>query len=127
MTPEQIEELIRLLQQGEEISPEWARILFPPEKKEYELVYYGKEREEDIIADTLPVPSLVNQKKYEYAQTHFERLNRWLKRERIDTLYQFNFLTPKSFNRFFIQFRKDEAIGFRSELDVSMGKNIKSA
>lgn len=56
MTPEQIEELIRLLQQGEEISPEWARILFPPEKREYELVYYGKEREEDIIANALAVP-----------------------------------------------------------------------
>jgi hypothetical protein len=33
-----------------------ARILFPPEKREYELVYYGKEREEDILADTMVVP-----------------------------------------------------------------------
>jgi len=56
MTPEQREEAARLLQQGEELSPEWARILFPPEKREYELVYHGKEREEDIIADTLAVP-----------------------------------------------------------------------
>lgn len=56
MTNEQRSELIRLLEQGEEISPEWARILFPPEKREYELVYHGKEREEDIIADTLAVP-----------------------------------------------------------------------
>jgi len=31
---------------------------------------------------------------------------------------QINFLTPKSFNRFFIQLRNNEAIGFRSELDV---------
>ena len=31
MTDEQRIELIRLLEQGEEISPEWARILFPPE------------------------------------------------------------------------------------------------
>ncbi len=45
-----------MLQAGEEISPEWARVLFPPEKREYELVYHGKEREEDIIADTLAVP-----------------------------------------------------------------------
>jgi hypothetical protein len=29
MTPEQRQELIRLLQQGEELSPEWARILVP--------------------------------------------------------------------------------------------------
>ena len=56
MTPEQREELVRLLQKGEELSPEWSRILFPPEKREYELVYHGKEREEDILADTLAVP-----------------------------------------------------------------------
>jgi hypothetical protein len=56
MTDEQRQELIRLLQQGEEIAPEWAHVLFPPEKREYELVYHGKEREEDILADTLAVP-----------------------------------------------------------------------
>jgi len=56
MTPEQREQIIHLLQKGEELSPEWARILFPPEKREYELVYHGKEREEDILANTLAVP-----------------------------------------------------------------------
>lgn len=56
MTPEQRQEIIRRLQQGEELSSEWARILFPPEKREYELVYHGKAREEDIIANTLAVP-----------------------------------------------------------------------
>lgn len=56
MTDQQRRELIRRLQQSEEISPEWARILFPPEKREYELVYHGKEREEDIIANTLAAP-----------------------------------------------------------------------
>ena len=56
MTPEQREELVRLLQKGEELSLEWSRILFPPEKREYELVYHGKAREEDILADTLAVP-----------------------------------------------------------------------
>jgi|TARA_Y100000310_G_scaffold334059_1_gene412911 site-specific DNA-methyltransferase (adenine-specific)/adenine-specific DNA-methyltransferase len=50
------DEDLRLLELGEEISPEWARILFPPEKREYELVYHGKEREEDILANTLAVP-----------------------------------------------------------------------
>jgi hypothetical protein len=53
MTSEQRQELMRLLEKGEDLSPEWARILFPPEKREYELVYHGKDREEDIIADTL--------------------------------------------------------------------------
>lgn len=56
ITLEQRREIIRLLEQGEELSPEWARILFPPEKREYELVYHGKEREEDILANTLAVP-----------------------------------------------------------------------
>src|SRR4051812_48383225 len=56
MNQEQRQELIRLLQQNEEISPNWAPVLFPPEKREYELVYHGKEREEDIIANTLAVP-----------------------------------------------------------------------
>src|SRR5438876_11160611 len=56
ITEAQRQELIRLLEQGEELSPEWARILFPPERREYELVYHGKEREEDIIANTLAVP-----------------------------------------------------------------------
>jgi len=56
MNEEQRQEIIRRLQQGEELSTEWARILFPPEKLEYELVYHGKEREEDIIANTLAVP-----------------------------------------------------------------------
>ena len=56
MTPDQRQELVRLLKAREEISPEWARVLFPPEKQEYELVYQGKGREEDIVADTLAVP-----------------------------------------------------------------------
>jgi DNA modification methylase len=56
MNPEQRDEVIRLLSKGEELSSEWARIIFPPEKREYELVYHGKQREEDIIAETLSVP-----------------------------------------------------------------------
>jgi hypothetical protein len=55
-TPEQREESIRLLQHGEELSADWARVLFPPEKREYELLYYGKARAKEIIADTLAVP-----------------------------------------------------------------------
>lgn len=48
--------VIEKLQRGEELPREWARELFPPEKREYELVYYGKEREEDILAETMAVP-----------------------------------------------------------------------
>ena len=56
ITSEQRQEIVRLLEKGEDLSPEWARILFPPEKREYELVYHGKEREGDILANTLAVP-----------------------------------------------------------------------
>src|SRR3970282_319823 len=56
MTPEERQEIIRRLEAGEELSSEGARVLFPPEKREYELVYHGKEREEDILASTLAVP-----------------------------------------------------------------------
>lgn len=56
MTPEQRQRLIEILLSGGAVAPEWSRFLFPPEKREYELVYHGKEREEDIIANTLAVP-----------------------------------------------------------------------
>jgi hypothetical protein len=52
MNPEQREEVMRRLEKGEDLSSEWARILFPPEKREYELVYHGKEREEDSAGFT---------------------------------------------------------------------------
>lgn len=48
--------VIAALRRGQGLRAEWARELFPPERREYELVYYGKEREEDIIATTLAVP-----------------------------------------------------------------------
>lgn len=41
---------------GEELPAEWARELFPPERREAELVYKGKETEEQILADTMAVP-----------------------------------------------------------------------
>jgi site-specific DNA-methyltransferase (adenine-specific)/adenine-specific DNA-methyltransferase len=50
------ERIIQLLESGEELPIDYKHVLFPPEKKEYELVYAGKEREEDILADTMAVP-----------------------------------------------------------------------
>lgn len=41
---------------GEEISTEFSRILFPPERKEYELTYFGKESEQSIISETFAAP-----------------------------------------------------------------------
>jgi site-specific DNA-methyltransferase (adenine-specific)/adenine-specific DNA-methyltransferase len=56
MTPGQRERLIEILRANQELDPEWQRILFPSGKCEYELVYGGKEREEEILADTMAVP-----------------------------------------------------------------------
>lgn len=67
-------------------------------------------------------PSPENLEKFEYARAHFERLNEWLKNEGIEESYQLNFLTPKSFNRFFMLLRKDGAKGFRSELDIALSR-----
>jgi len=50
------ERIIQLLESGEDLPIDYKHVLFPPEKKEYELVYAGKEREEDILADTMAVP-----------------------------------------------------------------------
>ena len=48
--------IIEILESGEDLPLDYKHILFPPERKEYELVYAGKEREEDILADTMAVP-----------------------------------------------------------------------
>jgi len=48
--------VMETLRRGEDLPIEWARLLFPPEKQEYELVYHGKERKEDVIAETMAVP-----------------------------------------------------------------------
>jgi DNA modification methylase len=48
--------VIEKLRRGEHLPADWARELFPPDRREYELVYYGKEREEDILAETMALP-----------------------------------------------------------------------
>jgi site-specific DNA-methyltransferase (adenine-specific)/adenine-specific DNA-methyltransferase len=50
------ERVIDALLHDKSLPADWARILFPPEKREAELVYHGKEREEGILADTMSVP-----------------------------------------------------------------------
>jgi site-specific DNA-methyltransferase (adenine-specific)/adenine-specific DNA-methyltransferase len=47
---------LKLAENGEELPVEWAREFFPPERREYELVYSGKATEEQILADTMAVP-----------------------------------------------------------------------
>ena len=41
---------------GNEVSTEFARILFPPSRKEYELTYHGKENSQAVINQTFAAP-----------------------------------------------------------------------
>jgi type III restriction enzyme len=82
--------------------------------KKGNIIYVVEIKDDNEIYEPLPE----NQKKFEYAQAHFIRLNEWLEKEGITIVYQLNFFTPKAFNAFFNQLRKDQAKGFRSELDV---------
>jgi len=66
-----IEFLIDCLKSGKEIPEVYKYALFPTKQKEYELVYAGKMRKEDVLADTeeaKPVPlqieKIFNGKKY---------------------------------------------------------------
>lgn len=51
-----LEEAQKVVQNGQEISTEYARVLFPPERREYELTYYGKESKDQVIAQTYAAP-----------------------------------------------------------------------
>ena len=55
----EIEDLIERLQKGENIPDDYKYKLFPAKQKEYELVYGGKMRKEDVLANedgVFPVP-----------------------------------------------------------------------
>lgn len=56
LTKAQKEYIIELLENGNELPLDLKHLLFPPERQEYELVYAGKDREEDILAETMGVP-----------------------------------------------------------------------
>jgi type III restriction enzyme len=72
--------------------------------------------------EELAEPSEENIKKNEYALAHFAKLNKHLEEEGSPVRYQFNFLSPASFNAFFQALRDGKLAGFRSELDVRLGE-----
>ncbi len=55
LSEQEIEQIVSLLKEDKPLPEDYKAILFDT-KKEYELVYAGKEREEDILADTMAVP-----------------------------------------------------------------------
>ena len=84
--------------------------------------YFSIKSDEEIAG-----PSADNIKKHEYATDHFERLNQWLSKATIQTRYQFNMISPRSYNVFLQKFRDGGVVGFRSDLDVAMTKAAKAA
>lgn len=55
LSGQEIERIVSLIREGKPLPEDYKTFLFD-RKKEYELVYAGKEREEDILADTMAVP-----------------------------------------------------------------------
>lgn len=90
--------------------------------KKGECIFVVEVKGDEEITD----PSADNVKKHEYATDHFGRLNQWLEKDKIATRYQFNMISPKSFNVFFQKLRDGDLLGFRSDLDVAMTKAIKN-
>jgi DNA modification methylase len=55
LSEQEIERIVSLLKEGKPLPEDYKSVLFDT-KKEYELIYADKEREEDILADTMAVP-----------------------------------------------------------------------
>jgi len=75
-------------------------------------------KEDDEISE----PSVENKKKNEYALAHFKRINAYLRKNKKEVSYKFNFLTPTDFNGFFQSVRDGSIVNFRSALDVELLK-----
>ncbi len=55
LSEQEIERIVSLLKEGKPLPEDYKSVLFDT-KKEYELIYADKEREEDILADTMAAP-----------------------------------------------------------------------
>ena len=53
---DQIQNISDLLQQGADLPLDYKHLLFPPDRRECELVYADKKRDEDVLAETMAVP-----------------------------------------------------------------------
>ncbi|MPZ29550.1 MAG: hypothetical protein GEV13_00895 [Rhodospirillales bacterium] len=101
-----------------------------PKRGEFSPDFFIKQGQSIFVVEIkgdeeLSEPSPENTKKHEYATAHFERLNQWLKKGKVKAQYQFNMLSPKSYNVFFQKLRDRQLAGFRSELDVVMSRAAK--
>lgn len=51
-----LEHALHEVSEGKEVSTEYAKILFPPERREYELTYYSKIPKQSVISETFAAP-----------------------------------------------------------------------
>jgi len=72
--------------------------------------------------DEINEPSIENKKKNEYALTHFEKINAYLRKNKKGISYKFNFLTPVNFNGYFQSIRDGTITNYRSALDVKLNE-----
>lgn len=101
-----------------------------PKRGEFSPDFFIKQGDQIFVVEIkgdeeIDDPSADNIKKHEYATEHFKRLNQWLEKAKIPTRYQFNMISPKSYNVFFQKLRDYGVVGFRSDLDVVMTKAAK--
>ncbi|MEL7656424.1 MAG: hypothetical protein AAGU75_11015, partial [Bacillota bacterium] len=59
-------------------------------------------------------------KKYEYADSHFKLINKYLAESESAIRYKLNFLTPKNFGAYFQYLREGNILNYTSELDVKL-------
>lgn len=102
-----------------------------PKRGEFSPDFFIRQKDQIFVVEIkgdeeVADPSPDNIKKHEYASAHFDRLNKWLAKAKKKARYQFNMLSPKSYNVFFQKLRDGELVGFRSELDVVMSGAAKS-
>lgn len=81
-----------------------------------DLILIVEIKDDDEIND----PSIENKKKSEYAQAHFDRINKYLQKKKLKQKYKFNFLTPNDFNQYFQRIRDGNIAEFVSALDVEL-------
>ncbi len=72
--------LIELLKKDQKIPDDFKYLLFPPENKEYEIVYSGKMRKEDLLANedgVLPVPIQLEKEFFPFKNKTNNKNNNW--------------------------------------------------
>jgi site-specific DNA-methyltransferase (adenine-specific)/adenine-specific DNA-methyltransferase len=147
LTDDDREKIIRLLQAGKPLPEIYKSRLFPAEDKEYieltkvyQLVYQGKKRKEDIIAETLEAPlqevrtfnsensfpdswrnMLIFGDNLLALKTLYEDPRGPNKYNDIPQRYWFKFLTPSDYDDFFQAIETGSYRKWRSELMNTIG------